>query len=421
MQENEPGYTEGFLQDQELLAKHRAGDPRAYGELFEKYRRVAFSYAHKYVKTNEQAEDLVLEAFTRILETIRRGKGPTVSMGHYLVSTIRSVAINGGIRDSHEEASAPEEVARLYEREQFDDTENTSGWLSEAFNSLSPRSQQVMWYRVVEGITSREIARMMGLSPVAVTRSYQAAVRQFREEFVTVSLAESRGQSCVMMVPQLRKLAAQDGNKRDAQPSAELAAHLSTCPHCSVVESRLRGSDRVLLSIVFLTGLGAFAADSLSTTSVSGSFSSLLGGLSVPVKIVLVAVPIIGASIAGIAITQMWTGTSNAQVSSVVLGETPRNAPGTLLRVGTCELQREPLDQQYEVWRLSKDNAECNTRIGFQPVSEGVNGSEQAAVVILDTSANQNVRAAEITRPGVYTVTVSDGADTEQVIVTVKQ
>ncbi|MFC4223718.1 RNA polymerase sigma factor [Lysinibacter cavernae] len=409
MENEETTYTPGFEHDQELLARHRSGDPKAYGLLFEKYQKVAFAYAYRYVDTPELAEDLVLESFTRILETIGRGNGPTVSMGHYLASTIRNVGISGGIRQSNEQSRDPLEVARLFEHEHFNDRAETSEWLGEAFNQLEPRAQQIMWHRVVEGETSRELAKQLGLNPITVTRLYQAAARQLREAFVGVSLNAARNPECKQMAPFLLGIARRSKKERLDPIAPELDAHLASCRHCSVVFSRLMGSDKALLSIILLAGLGTLGADSLATTPAAASLGTVIAGLSIPLKVAIVAVPLIAASVVGVVVSQLWADASPARASSITIGKGTTSAqPSLLIGTPACGIQREPVDDRSEIWRVLDGGPSCEVRVELR--------AEGSPVVLLDSAQTQ---AVEVTRAGTYSVTVAEGKTLDALTVTV--
>ncbi|MCB0333865.1 MAG: hypothetical protein KDD55_10235, partial [Bdellovibrionales bacterium] len=51
------------MSDRELVAKAKGGDREAYRELVEKYQQRAFSIALEIVRSREDAEDVVQEAF----------------------------------------------------------------------------------------------------------------------------------------------------------------------------------------------------------------------------------------------------------------------------------------------------------------------------------------------------------------------
>ncbi len=398
--EDNTEFTESFLSDQKLLAEYRAGDAKAFGVLYEKYERLAFVQAFKYVKTHPQAEDVVYEAFTKIMETIRRGKGPTVSMQHYLMSTVRAVAVSSLRKSEHEQVDDPQEIAKLFEAETFHDEGDTAGWLIESFNSLDEKSQRVIWLRVVEGLKSREIAKIIGTYPVAVTRLYQTAIHNFRDRFVVEAVADSFDEGCADSLSELRELAAGRGSAG--------SVHVENCPRCSIVARRLRGTDRALLSIVFLAGLGTLAAESLKPTA-AGAASSWLAGLAPVTKTALIAVPIVLTAAAGLMITQPWSSASTQGGASdtIVLGDMPVGNEAVLLRAGNCELVRESIAGEREMWKLT-DDASCTARV--QRFSTGPGEPVQT----LDVTLGSTLRAVEVGSAARYTASLTEGETGKQ-------
>lgn len=416
MNENEmnpdEGFSVGFLEDQELLARHRAGDPNAYGELFAKHRRRAFGFAKQYSRSNEQSEDLVIEAFTRILGTIRRGKGPTISMGHYLASTIRTLAVSRSREDKHEFALDPQDVAEMYEREQFSLQKDpamplhTAGWLADAFNSLSTREQEVLWFRAVENIASKDIATKMGISTATATRVYQAATLELRKRFVALSIDASPTPECEEFRPQLMGLADENRPRRQDMPDGALKDHVEGCPYCQTLVSRLGATNRVLLSLVFLAGLGALAADALRTAP-PASAEPLASKFAKPLLVMMIALPLvaIGVGVVG----YLSSSQANEIGAEFTLGDEISGSASTLLRVGSCELNRVTLDGG-ELWRLSLTSPQCNAQVEY--LGDGTGES-----TLLDTTATPRLRAAEIINAGDYRVTVSEGNLSERLLV----
>jgi RNA polymerase sigma factor (sigma-70 family) len=77
------------LDDGALLALVRAGDRHAYGELYTRYERQARMYARSLSGNGADADDAVAEVFVRLLEAIEHGRGPTDSVGGYVLASVR--------------------------------------------------------------------------------------------------------------------------------------------------------------------------------------------------------------------------------------------------------------------------------------------------------------------------------------------
>jgi RNA polymerase sigma factor (sigma-70 family) len=75
--------------DDALLARVRAGDRGAFGELYERHERAAHGYARSMLWSDSDADDAVSEVFARLLEAIERGKGPRDAFPAYLFASLR--------------------------------------------------------------------------------------------------------------------------------------------------------------------------------------------------------------------------------------------------------------------------------------------------------------------------------------------
>ena len=63
------------IADEALLDSARAGDESSYAALYERHRSTALNVARMHTRNVHDAEDLVSEAFARILSVLRRGGG----------------------------------------------------------------------------------------------------------------------------------------------------------------------------------------------------------------------------------------------------------------------------------------------------------------------------------------------------------
>src|SRR5688572_29474839 len=75
--------------DAELLAATRNGNAAAYGGLYERHAPAARALARQLVRSAAEAEDVVAETFTRILDLTRRGGGPKEAFRVHLLTAVR--------------------------------------------------------------------------------------------------------------------------------------------------------------------------------------------------------------------------------------------------------------------------------------------------------------------------------------------
>ncbi|UCR90330.1 RNA polymerase sigma factor [Mycetocola spongiae] len=403
-------FTGQFIEDQEMLARHRSGAPEAFSEIYQRYEAAAFSIALRYTSSQTEAQDIVLESFTRILEAIRRGKGPTVSFSHYLRSTVRSTALRLLDKKSLESTHAPEELTVLAEeiwrRDAVDyasELPDGAEWLAVSFNALEELEQRVLWLRVVEGIPSVEISKQLSITPVRATRIYQRSILKLRRAFVYDAVHKSEDPECLLNRDRLLTLI--------TKPDTPLTRHICECPTCSVVVKRLGVSERTLLAGVVVAGLVGsgftFAPPAaVAAVPVFGGILATFLSLRLPTKIAIASVPIAVAAggiwIALSTLPDETVATSHAQVE-VILGQPVPGAGNTekLISVGSCDITREATGEERELWRVNESGGRCIARISKPHSGE----------LLIDTAEAPHIRTVEIAIAGLYSVTLSDGEE----------
>lgn len=87
--------TKPITSDAMLVEQTRAGDQRAFAELWHRHYRSGARVARQFTSSLD-ADDLVSEAFTRIYKRVLAGGGPTGAFRPYLYTTIRNLASTWG-------------------------------------------------------------------------------------------------------------------------------------------------------------------------------------------------------------------------------------------------------------------------------------------------------------------------------------
>jgi RNA polymerase sigma factor (sigma-70 family) len=173
------------LTDDQLLARVRAGDRGAFGELWRRHEPDARAFARHLTHSNHEADDVVAEAFAKVLRAIHGGAGPTEAFRPYLRtavrrtwwrrSTVRPLAALD--EDDRVAAPVPDDVG-------FD------GAACRAFRRLNPRWQTVLWLADIQGRSSAEVGTALGLSPNAaaalIGRAREGLRRAYDDESAAV-------------------------------------------------------------------------------------------------------------------------------------------------------------------------------------------------------------------------------------------
>ncbi|MEU4764213.1 sigma-70 family RNA polymerase sigma factor [Actinosynnema sp. NPDC023794] len=223
--------------DRELLARVRAGDDGAFGELFTRHADAVRRFALRHVREHAEADDLTAEAFFRVLQAIRRGNGPTEHVRTYLLTVARRVAWewSGRRRD------VPVEDEELSLRvEPFPDvTANRpeQALISRAFTSLPERWRTVLWQVEVEGERPAAVAPHFGLSPNAMAALARRAREGLRAAYLQAHLAEDTGSRACSSV--VAKLGAYTAGGAQGAEHRRIRKHLRTCSSCNALHAEL--------------------------------------------------------------------------------------------------------------------------------------------------------------------------------------
>ena len=147
---------EFVVSDPELIARVRAGDREAFGELYRRHSGPATTLARQFARSAAESDDLVSESFARVLDNLLAGKGPDTAFRAYLFTTVRNTAYDRTRKDKRlqftDDMSA-HDVAVVGDDPVLANLE--SGLIATAFAKLPERWQAVLWHTQVEG----EIAR----------------------------------------------------------------------------------------------------------------------------------------------------------------------------------------------------------------------------------------------------------------------
>jgi RNA polymerase sigma-70 factor (ECF subfamily) len=167
--------------ESELVLRASRGDGLAFEEVVRRYQRRVYAVALRIVRRHDVADDVTQEAFLRAhraLHTFDRERpfGPWICRiaANLAVNHVRSPAAREeGLPEGHEETPSGREgplegVLGREAREQ----------LRAAMGGLSAEQRAVFVLRAVEGLSYREIAETLGISPGTVmSRLFRARER----------------------------------------------------------------------------------------------------------------------------------------------------------------------------------------------------------------------------------------------------
>jgi RNA polymerase sigma factor (sigma-70 family) len=235
--------------DASLLERVRAGDRDAYGELYLRHEPAATSLARYLTRSNHEADDVVADAFARVLRAIKGGAGPTEAFRPYLLTAVRRTVWRHAEESNHHRLAATEDEAELLDLRLAVEPEDRTdeGIILRAFQELPERWQLVLWHTEIEGQPPAAVAPLLGLSPNATAALAVRAREGLRQAFLQAHLQSRPAESCRFSVEHLGSFVRDGLGKRD---NAKVEAHLADCEECRGLQADLGSLNKALRGIV---------------------------------------------------------------------------------------------------------------------------------------------------------------------------
>lgn len=168
--------------DAALVERVRAGDVAAYDELVRRHLRRAHAVAFRLLGHREDAEDLVQDAFIQALDKIDSfDASRPFAPWFFRILTNRGLNVRQS-RALRTVSEIPEDTAsREHSPEVAAEREELRGRLRDAVGALPERQQLIVQLFEIDGWTSAEIARTLGISDGTVRWHVHEARRALRE------------------------------------------------------------------------------------------------------------------------------------------------------------------------------------------------------------------------------------------------
>jgi RNA polymerase sigma factor (sigma-70 family) len=259
--------------DPELISGVRSGDLHAYGELFSRHVDAALRLARQLTRGSD-AEDLVSEAFTKVMGILTEGGGPDVAFRTYLLTAVRRLYVDRVRTDSRLANSG--DMTAFDPGVPFQDTvvaEFESSAAARAFATLPERWQLVLWHLEVENQKPADIAPLLGMSANSVSALAYRAREGLRQAFLSAHLADTSDADCRWTVEHLGGYVREGLAKRDR---IKVKAHLDACRSCTAMCLELTEVNSDLRGIIAPLLLGTAAAGYLAGVGSSAGVSAFL-------------------------------------------------------------------------------------------------------------------------------------------------
>ena len=258
--------------DAELISRVRGGDLDAYGQLFARHVDSARRLARQLTRGSE-ADDLVSDAFAKVMEALQRGGGPDIAFRAYLLTAVRRLHVDR-IR-AQSRLTPSDDLSEFDPGVPFQDTvveQFESGAAARAFASLPERWQMVLWHLEVERQKPAEVAVLLGMTANSVSALAYRAREGLRQAFLSAHLAEIGDADCGWVVEHLGGYVRNGLAKRD---QGKVEAHLESCRSCSAMYLELVEVNHNLSGVLAPLVLGGLAAGYLA----AGGSGVAVGGV----------------------------------------------------------------------------------------------------------------------------------------------
>ncbi len=189
-------------QEREWIERAQRGDGDAFRELVERHQQRAFRIARHLTPNDEDARDLVQEAFLRVFRNIER-----FDFEHSFSTWLHRIVTNLAIDHLRRRRVVAKGLGGTSEAEEFEsefdpldpraatpadrlDAAETGRKVRECIAALAPHFQSVLLLREIEGLPCNEIAKLVGATHVTVRWRLHRGRKLFQEEWERRERAE---------------------------------------------------------------------------------------------------------------------------------------------------------------------------------------------------------------------------------------
>jgi RNA polymerase sigma-70 factor (ECF subfamily) len=169
--------------DAALVHAAQAGDARAFGELYERYRQPLYRYCLARSSSPHEAEDLVSDVFLRAMESLARYRDQGLPFIAFLYRVARNAAIDRSRKDKGSSL-----FDMVIEPRSSVDIEADAARASDmdlvlgALRKIKPEYREVILLRFVEGYSAADVAKLLDKAEKAIWNLQQRGLERLRNE-----------------------------------------------------------------------------------------------------------------------------------------------------------------------------------------------------------------------------------------------
>lgn len=166
------------LGDGELLRSYRRGDVDAFVLLYGRYNRALYLYARTLAQDAARSEDLVQEAFVRLVRYDPERLGDDAQA--FLYAVVRNLVRDELRRTASRQRGEPLIAARVSEGSALDSARlaQLAETVTRALEELPEEQRETIVLKIYCGMTFQEIAELTGTSMGTVASRYRYAIEK---------------------------------------------------------------------------------------------------------------------------------------------------------------------------------------------------------------------------------------------------
>jgi RNA polymerase sigma-70 factor (ECF subfamily) len=156
-----------------LIAKLKAFDMGAIEWVYDQYNEAIYRYGYRLLGSQEKADECVAETFSRLLQALKKGKGPKKYVRPYLYRTAHNWITDQYRRINPVETEFPDEFQdneEQLEEKVFSQIENKK--IRAILWDLPDNQRQAVVLKYLEGLENAEIAEVLN-KPVCAVKALQ--------------------------------------------------------------------------------------------------------------------------------------------------------------------------------------------------------------------------------------------------------
>lgn len=174
--------------DSTAVERLKQGDGKALDDLFRRHRQAAYGIAYRLVGNQEDALEVVQEAFIHVMRGIQTFRGQS-SFKTWLYRIVTHAALDyrrwRALRtaESLDSESAPEPAADTHQRSPQDEASDRDlqRAIEKALANISEKNRAALVLFAIEGMSYKEIAEVLGISVGTVMSRIFNARQRLRE------------------------------------------------------------------------------------------------------------------------------------------------------------------------------------------------------------------------------------------------